>query len=56
MLIHIEIEVYNAQTELMKCGSQCNRILNNSGGYFIDEFDGYWEKRLSWNIPKTPSF
>ncbi|KAG5069416.1 hypothetical protein AAZX31_01G128500 [Glycine max] len=54
--VHASFEVYNMKTELMKCSSQCNRILNNSGGYFFDEFDGYWEKRLSWNIPKTPSF
>ncbi|KAG5060725.1 hypothetical protein JHK87_001754 [Glycine soja] len=54
--VHSSFEVYNAQTEETKCQTRCNRILNNNGGYFFNEFFGFWEKRLSWYIPKTPSF
>ncbi|KAG4403557.1 hypothetical protein AAZX31_01G129100 [Glycine max] len=54
--VHASFEVYNAQTEEMNCSTQCNRILNNYGGYFFIQYYRYWEKRLSWHIPKTPSF
>ena len=33
--VHVNFEVYNVKTELMKCSTQCNRILNNYGGYFF---------------------
>ncbi|KAG5069441.1 hypothetical protein JHK85_001818 [Glycine max] len=54
--VHQSFEVYNAKIEVTKCSAQCNRILNNYGGYFFNEFSSSWEKRLSWHIPKTPSF
>ncbi|KAH1163038.1 hypothetical protein AAZX31_01G129400 [Glycine max] len=54
--VHASFEVYRAKTEENKCDTQCNRILKKDGGYFFNQFVGHWEKRLSWHIPKTPSF
>ncbi|KAG5060723.1 hypothetical protein GLYMA_01G142000v4 [Glycine max] len=54
--VHASFEIYNAKTEVATCNAQCNRILNNDGGYFFNEYSGYWEKRLSWHVTKTPSF
>ncbi|KAH1266550.1 hypothetical protein GmHk_01G002019 [Glycine max] len=47
--VHASFEIYNAKTEVATCNAQCNRILNNDGGYFFNEYSGYWEKRLSWH-------
>ncbi|KAG5069432.1 hypothetical protein AAZX31_01G129600 [Glycine max] len=54
--VHASFEVYRAKTEEYKCDTQCDRNLKKDGGYFFNQFYGYWEKRLSWHIPKTPSF
>ncbi|KAG5060710.1 hypothetical protein JHK87_001739 [Glycine soja] len=49
--VHASFQVYRAEIEEKLCDSQCNRTLTNDGGYFYDQFHGYWEKRLSWYIP-----
>lgn len=44
-------DIYNFKDEVKYCNSECNRSVRRDGLWFYIQFEDYWEKRLSWNIP-----